>query len=239
MFEIGGTEDHDIAIGRGVLRKYNMTSRHHLSLASNSGAQSYARAQSALTRSLNEESEGNWTMARNVVTPAVGVPGDVQTEILEFDLHRAFPVPVSEVGIDEILNFKDKYSDEYEEIQSRIEVSRLEVVMSGGLSEALELEVARLEAALVKAKRAMKSNGINYRNEIVRTYVSAVTVGGATTAISAVGLGLAGGIALPLGAMAAGAVLYIRKREGVMSPGPWGDGVAYAALVGEHMGGGH
>lgn len=178
----------------------------------------YVDCQIAAAEELNRIQPGEWTIAQNsnkFFTPknTTGL-----SPSLEIELYNSLPSPGANVSLDDVLEFKERYSDELFSFRAGMDEIYLDITKSGDIPRAKNAAIHRLEKAISDIDTAASQSWASRLVSGFRVEMNIVNIlekGAAGAGISALaGLPLSVGAALG----AAGSVMNIGISSGPNIP---------------------
>lgn len=158
-----GDEDEEIEL----LQKENILNRTQINLASfsteNYGADKLKSAIQIVTFLQRNKSENEeWAIAQP--TQRIILPDDLSIEqkTVEISLYKCLPTPKADTKIEEILEFKEKRSDELKKLRGALDELYLGIIASKDIPRSKNKAIQEIEQNLSDIEKVMKEKGIKH-----------------------------------------------------------------------------
>jgi hypothetical protein len=103
---------------------------------------------------LERQQPGQWSMAQYFPSFLIPDGWSTPTRSLEIELYDSLPTPGEDISLDDVLEFKQRYSDELLAFRSYMDELYGEIVKSGDIPRAKVVVLARLEKAIADLNKA-------------------------------------------------------------------------------------
>ncbi len=122
---------------------------------------------------INDKLEpGHWTMAQLTTEPRLYMQEAVTRPGIEFELYNILPIPEHDVPLNEILEFKERRSDELIELRCYLDDIYQKIVSSADLPRSKITEITKLEKSLRDLDSVLEADGINRTSTSLRSFIA-------------------------------------------------------------------
>lgn len=170
-------------------------------------------AQILATQRHNKEG-GKWTIGQNA--SHLELPNDPthRTRVAEIELYKSVPVPLADVPMEEVLEFKMNRHTELTRFRETLDSMYQEIAASNDIQRTKRRKIEEVRESVIDLNRVMNES---WPRRILRTVKSTISLdpvtGGIALATATIDLGTAAGIAL-------GSIGFDERNGNVIDPVP-------------------
>jgi len=173
-----GSEDIDFLIGLGAAKRTRIEFRGEFLV----DGRIFLAAQEIAWQKNEVREPGCWSLAQSSTQPYF--PDGIAQKQIEFELYNVVPVPTSDVHLEDILNFKERRSEELLAFRCHLNDIYQNILRAGDMPTAKTIEVARLANSIKDLNNTLQESAIRRGIGSLRSSISSEFTG-------FVGIGLA------------------------------------------------
>ncbi|MFG1300518.1 DUF6236 family protein [Xanthobacter sp. V3C-3] len=215
LLSFGLSQDAQYLIDIGVLQRSKMPTPTGAFLMEPAFVDGHRRVYRALDRS----EPGVWSLGKGVNSIDFDY-GDLERDRgISVRLHNVIPVPVKDVPLNEVIEFKEKYRDELLSIRSYLDTIYANIRSSDFSNQMIEREIHLLDLSISKYIKASRASGLAFLSSSFDANLNLPAF--VSSSIAAYSLGLSASGALLTGAAAAfsiGPTSSLKRRTESASP---------------------
>lgn len=130
----------------------------------------FLKAQQVAFDKHNQSDPGAWSLAQPVDEPFFA--NAQLSQAIEYELYNALPVPINDVPLNEILEFKLKHRDELLALRVSLDEMHEAVISSQDIKRATNTQLTKLEQSLKVVDQVLGEYGIGKMMTSLRGYIA-------------------------------------------------------------------
>lgn len=146
-------------------------------LASNQFAAAAAAARLHLSNQLTVNTGNIWSVGQSGGEHLLLPGANDSKELIDVQLVNCLPVPVQGTSFQDILEFKNRYQGELEELRRSLDCLRENILSSSDERRAIDAAMHQISAAITNIRAALHGTGIQALNETIALYTQNPSVG--------------------------------------------------------------